>query len=195
MKNLKFLFVILFGFQNPSSNANGLLTTPIDPFQVDTFSLGEWIVKSNAIGPITIGSSLSSISGYLKTFQLRQMPSYELGFDGEEMMDVYFFKGEMAFALMFNEENRLLSSIIVLHKDLKTSNGIGVGSTASEIIKACPDTEFLMNLMMGTEYCESKNCGFTFEFSESVCDYDNGEDMPGKPVRTSVSPVRMYLKN
>lgn len=151
----------------------------------------DWIVTSNSLGPIKIGSALGSNLIYLKNFQKKKAPVYHIGLDGENLVDYYFLDGGMAFYL--HVVNAKIIRIYVLHPGFKTADGIGIGSTAAEIIKACPDMVFEFMMMTGADFAKSAKCGLNFDFEESICDYPDGQGVNGKPVRTSIKPVRMYI--
>lgn len=156
------------------------------------FNMADWVITNKSLGPISIGSTLESNQVHLSNFEKKKVPAYKLGVDGEGAMEVYYFEGKMAFHL--TEYKNKISSIYILNQAFKSANGIGLGSTAGEIIKACPDIEFTMNLMSGGDFADSKKCGYFFEFDESVCDYNNGEMEPGIPVRKNLKPVRMRIQ-
>jgi len=137
---------------------------------------------------------MQAITPHLKNLQKKRIPCYEVGIDGEELIDVYFFGGEKAFMLNFDPQSKKLASITIMHKDLKTAQGIGTNSTAADILRVCPDTQFELFLMTGTDMCKSEKCGLSFDFDDVVCEYEPGMEVNGKPVRTSLKPIRMYIK-
>jgi hypothetical protein len=160
----------------------------------DEFSLAEWEVTENSIGPIEIGDDYSSIRKHLNAFELKKISSYELGYDGSEtFMDMYYWNGSPAFYFEFEYESNKINKIGIIHKDLKTKHGIGTGSTVSDIINHCPGIDFYQNLIDDGEYATCYEISITFEFDQAVCNYTGEDSMAGNPVNLRVKPARMIL--
>jgi hypothetical protein len=161
----------------------------------ETFSLSNWKVTDNSMGPITIGSAYAEVHQFLLPFEIKKVSSYKLGYDGPEAyIDVYYWNGAPAFWLELDNESSSILEIRIIHKKLTTHFGIGTGSTVSEILKICPDAQFYQNTIDSGEYAQCYEMGITFAFNDRVCQYDESDEGgQGTPVNLGVRPIYMII--
>jgi hypothetical protein len=171
---------------NPPAATEVENSPPATPAPLDVTDPGSWGISFDGIGPLTMGGQLSEEQAFMSAFTKEFEESCQLAiFRAESAPDI------LAAARYADTTDTIVAtswvaSTAVAARSPKTAEGIGVGSTLSELLEAYPDIIKLVPRYPGfDEYALSNGNGRWIHFSMSP---DGAEYVVGIAVNTLDSP-------
>ena len=149
-----------------------------------TFDFSRFEISEGALGEIKVGMTITDAEKNLTALTKKNVPVYQFGFDGEELVPSYYFRDALilAFIPVYNTDS--IRFIFAVHKNFQTINGLSPKSTVKDLLEKYPDVNVNMNMMNGWEYISDDKNKWSFTFivddKNSIGEYPKAGE-PSKP--------------
>lgn len=180
--------IYLFGLFLWSCESNLQSTQTSQPKQ-NNFDFSLFMIQKGQLGNIKLGMTIQEAEKQFSNLKKKTGSSGDFGLDGGSPIYLYHLKKEVLFGLVPKLFTDTLHSIIVLHPNFKTIEGLHKGSSVNEILKVYPNSKVQLNWINGNEHIidTTNHLYFTFQTQKDkqVGDYSQNLQ-PSEPKNLSL---------
>jgi len=180
MKAISIILIslLVFGCNTKTDKNEDNQSLELKKGKLTKFKFSEFQIEKSRLGPIKIGMSIKDAENQFSGLTRKKDQAINFGFGGGSPAYLYYLNNEIVFGLIPKLGTDEILSIITVHPELKTLNGLNPKSTVKQIFEKYPDMMVYKNLMNGWEYFNDEEMDWTFVF------ITNGKNQIGVYPRT-----------
>ncbi|SDG65043.1 hypothetical protein [Psychroflexus sediminis] len=128
------------------------------------FKFSDYQIKKGKLGPIEIGMNIMDAENQFNGLSKKKDEAINFGFGGGSPAYLYYSNDEIIFGLIPKLGTDEILSIIAVHPELKTMNGLNPKSTVNQLLEKYPDMLINKSLMNDWEFSNDNAMNWTFVF-------------------------------
>lgn len=153
------------------------------------FDFDKFPIQKGSLGPLHIGMTIEEAEKLFTGLIKGEDEAGNFGFDGGEKSYLYYLNKELVFVLIPKLETDTILSIVAIHNNLTTTNGLHPNASVQQIQALYPDMIVEHDLLNGWEIFHDATNQWQFVFitdeNERIGDYPD-LDAPSKPKRLQI---------
>jgi hypothetical protein len=189
--------LLIFGCNMKTEKNKDFSSLKLEKEKLTEFKFSDFQIKKGRLGPIEIGMRIKDAENQFNGLTKKKDEAINFGFSGGSPAYLYYLNNEIVFGLILKLETDEILSIIAVHADLKTLNGLNPKSTVNQLIEKYPDMMVNNSLMNDWEYFNDEEMNWTFVFMTNdknqigvYPDIDN----PSKPKKLTAKSDWLTIK-